>query len=149
MLHKQRGCLLQRAFTLRIQSATPLSVSDVSATNADVTSVTPVSGSTGSYDVGVMAKKSGVVAVSTLAAASTINVDVDTDAPAVRLVSIIGHVLVVVVIDKQSAYLAIHTTFTAYAARDGMTDWSKFVFHGATYLYFCYDVWQLVQYLVS
>lgn len=99
MDHKQH-CFLQRAFAVRIQSATPLSVSDVSATNADVTSVTPVSGSTSSYDVGVMAKKSGVVAVSTLAAASAINVEVDTEAPAVRCVCIISHVLVVVVIDS-------------------------------------------------
>ena len=83
MTGKQCDGLLQRDFTVRVQSATALSVSDVSATNGDITSVTPVSGSTGSYDVAVAAKKSGVVAVSTLAAASTINVDVDTEEPKV------------------------------------------------------------------
>ena len=81
-------CVMQRDFTVRIQSATPLSVSDVSASNGEVMSVTPVSGSTGSYDVAVAAKKSGVVAVSTLAAASTIDVNVDTDEPKVRHVDI-------------------------------------------------------------
>lgn len=77
-------CVLQRDFSVRVRSATPLSVSDVTASNGDISSVTPVSGSDGSYDVAVVAKKSGVVAVSTLAAASTINVDVDTEAPTVR-----------------------------------------------------------------
>lgn len=76
-------CVLQRDFTVRVQSATPLSVSDVTASNGDVSSVTPVSGSSGSYDVAVVAKKSGVVAVSTAAAASTISVDVDTEEPKV------------------------------------------------------------------
>ena len=83
LVYKQYDCVLQRHFTVRVQSATPLSVSDVSATNGDIMSVSPASGSTGSYDVRVSAQKSGVVAVSTLAAASTINVDVDTQEPAV------------------------------------------------------------------
>lgn len=84
VIHQYCDCLVQRDFTVRIQSATPLSVSDVSASNGEVMSVTPVSGRTGSYDVAVAAKKSGVVAVSTLAAASTIDVNVDTDEPKVR-----------------------------------------------------------------
>lgn len=80
---------------MRVRSATPLSVSDVTASNGDVSSVTPVSGSSGSYDVAVVAKKSGVVAVSTLAAASTINVNVDTEEPRVRCAQTNVHVTVV------------------------------------------------------
>ena len=102
MIDKICDCLLQRDFTVRIQSASPLSVSDVSATNGDITSVNPVPGSTGSYDVAVAAKKSGVVAVSTLAAASTINVDVDTEEPKVRCVSTMNHVLSAVVVEQHT-----------------------------------------------
>lgn len=87
---KDSDCVLQRDFTVRVQSATPLSISDVTASNGDVSSVTPVSGSSGSYDVAVVAKKSGVVAVSTAAAASTISVDVDTEEPKVGCDGIIG-----------------------------------------------------------
>ncbi len=59
-------------------------------TNGEVTSVTPVAGTTGSYDVAVASKsKSGIVAVSTIAsaavAASTITVDVDTTVPQVTI----------------------------------------------------------------
>ena len=79
---------MQRDFTVRIQSKSALSVSDLTASNGQVMSVTPVSGSSGSYDVAVAAKKSGLVAVSTVAsasvAASTIDVNVDTDQPQVR-----------------------------------------------------------------
>ena len=57
-------------------------------TNGEVTSVTPVTDTTGSYDVAVASKsKSGLVAISTIAsaavAASTITVDVDTTVPQV------------------------------------------------------------------
>ena len=78
---------LQKDFTVRIQSKSALSVSDLSASNGEVMSVTPVSGSGGSYDVRVAAKKSGLVAVSTIAsaaiAASTIDVNIDTEPPQV------------------------------------------------------------------
>ena len=82
--------VLQRDFTVRIQSKSALTASDVSATNGEVTSVTPVAGTTGSYDVAVASKsKSGTVAVSTIAsaavAASTITVDVDTTVPQVTI----------------------------------------------------------------
>ncbi|KAL0042483.1 hypothetical protein WJX79_001296 [Trebouxia sp. C0005] len=82
----------QRDFTVRIQSKSALTASDVSATNGEVTSVTPVAGTTGSYDVAVASKsKSGTVAVSTIAsaavAASTITVDVDTTVPQVTITS--------------------------------------------------------------
>ena len=97
---------MQRDFTVRIQSATPLSVGDVSATNGDITSVSPVSGSSGSYDVRVLAKKSGVVAVSALAAASTINVDVDTEEPKVRCVWFLSLALSAVVVDSTQLILS-------------------------------------------
>ena len=75
---------------MRIQSKSALTTSNVKVTNGEVTSVTPVSGSSGSYDVAVASKtKSGTVAVSTIAsaavAASTITVDVDTVAPQVNI----------------------------------------------------------------
>ena len=82
--------VLQRDFTVRIQSKSELTTSDIRATNGEVTSVTPVAGTTGSYDVAVASKsKTGTVAVSTIAsaavAASTITVDVDTTVPQVTL----------------------------------------------------------------
>ncbi len=82
--------VLQRDFTVRIQSKSALTTSDVRATNGEVTSVTPVAGNTGSYDVAVASKsKTGTVAVSTIAsaaiAASTITVDVDTTVPQVTV----------------------------------------------------------------
>ena len=76
--------MAQKQFLVRVRSQQPLSVSDVTASNGDVTRVTPVSGQINSYDVAVTAKKSGVVAVSTLAAASTLTVNVDTEQPQVR-----------------------------------------------------------------
>lgn len=76
--------MLQKEFMVRVQSQQPLSIGDVTASNGDVMKVTPVTGRSGSYDVAVTAKKSGVVAVSTLAAASTLTVDVDTEPPQVR-----------------------------------------------------------------
>jgi len=82
--------VLQRDFTVRIQSKSALTTSDVRATNGEVMSVTPVAGTTGSYDVAVASKsKTGTVAVSTIAsaavAASTIIVDVDTSVPQVTI----------------------------------------------------------------
>lgn len=82
----------QRDFTVRIQSKSALTTSDIRATNGEVTSVTPVAGTTGSYDVAVASKsKTGTVAVSTIAsaavAASTITVDVDTTVPQVTITS--------------------------------------------------------------
>lgn len=72
---------------MRIQSQAALSLSDLTASNGQVMSVTPVPGSSSSYDVAVAAKKSGLVAVSTIAsaavAASTIDVNVDTEQPQV------------------------------------------------------------------
>ena len=83
--------MLQQDFTVRVQSKSALTTSDVKVTNGQVMSVTAVSGSSGSYDVAVAAKsKSGTVAVSTIAsaavAASTITVDVDTTAPEVMVI---------------------------------------------------------------
>lgn len=77
-------CMLQKSFLVRVRSQQPLSTGDVTASNGDVTQVTPVSGQLGSYDVAVTARKSGVVAVRTLAAASTLTVNVDTQPPQVR-----------------------------------------------------------------
>ncbi|DBA93931.1 TPA: hypothetical protein ACH3X3_013969 [Trebouxia sp. C0006] len=82
----------QEDFTVRIQSKSALTTSDITVTNGEVTSVTPVAGTTGSYDVAVASKsKSGIVAVSTIAsaavAASTITVDVDTTVPQVIITS--------------------------------------------------------------
>ncbi|DBA90394.1 TPA: hypothetical protein ACH3X1_003668 [Trebouxia sp. C0004] len=82
----------QRDFTVRMQSKSTLTTSDISATNGEVRSVTPVAGTTGSYDVAVASKsKVGTVAVSTIAsaavAASTITVDVDTAVPQVTITS--------------------------------------------------------------
>lgn len=80
--------MLQRDFTVRIESKAALTADDIRVSNGDLTSVTPVSG-TDSYDVRVSTKsRKAAVAVSTIAsaavAASTINVDVNTNTPQVR-----------------------------------------------------------------
>ena len=77
---------LQETFTVRVQSATALTTSNLKATNGDVVSVSATSGVANSYDVAAKSRTSkGTMTLSTIAGAGvlantiTVNVDV-TDA---------------------------------------------------------------------
>lgn len=75
--------LLQETFTVRVQSATALTTSNLKASNGDIVSVSATPGTANSYDVAAKSRTNkGIMTLSTVAGAGvlantiTVNVDV-------------------------------------------------------------------------